>query len=287
MPARILTCTDDEYHADPCMVPSLSYSTAALLITVSPRAAHYYHPRLGGHHKERTEPMRLGTVMDALLLGGEDRIVEFEIEAWRKTVDKEARKLHANAGRIPVKTAELQRARERAISIERTLWDDFQIALDGDFQVAIEWEEESSLGPVVCRCKLDHLRGDTIDDIKATADARPDKIHRAAIANGYDIQAAAYTSALEHLRPELVGRVKFRDLYCHMADPVDVVPVLACSAFLEFGQMRWRRAVERWARCMRYNVWPGMVDRIIPAEVPAWVMQREYEAQEDLDSEET
>jgi hypothetical protein len=227
--------------------------------------------------------MKLGALADALLLGGNDRIVEFQIDAWRTKADKAERDRLLERSMIPAKTAELEAARSLVSSIEGILWNDFRIALDGQFQLALEWTEESSLGPVLCRGKLDHWDETRckIHDVKAVADARPDKIHRQACAFGYDIQAAAYVSAIEHWRPELAGRVEFLDLYCHTGEPTDVVPVRACSAFLEYGQMRWRRAIETWAQCRQTNTWPGMVREIIPADVPAYMMQRELEAHED------
>jgi len=282
MSARILTCTDEEYYADPCERPSLNYSTAAIMITTSCRAAHYFHPKLGGHQKKQTGSMKLGALADALLLGGEDRIVEFDIDAWRKTADKEARDDLLAQRMIPAKTAEIASARDMVGEIRRILSADFGIALDGQFQLALEWTEQSRLGPVLCRGKLDHWdEGScTIHDVKATANARPDNVQRQAVAMGYDIQAAAYISAVEHWRPDLAGRVEFIDLHCHTDEPFDVVPIRACGSFIDLGRMRWQRAIDQWAECLDSGKWPGMAaGLIIPGEAPAYAMQREMEMQ--------
>lgn len=287
--ARVLHCSEQEYHADPCATPSLSYSTAAELINMSPRSAHYYHPRLGGHRKKQTAGMKLGSLADALMLGGEHRIVEFAIDAWRTKADKAERDRLLVDRMLPAKSQELADARA-LVGPLRELMADFGIALDGQFQVAIEWQEDSQLGPVLCRCKLDHFAERDgmayIDDLKAVSDARPSKVHRQAIAFGYDIQASAYTRAVEAWRPDLAGRVVFRDLYCHVGEPLDVVPVRATGELLEFGTRRWLRAVERWARCLHTGKWPGMVDRIIPGEVPAYCLQQEEQASLDDEDEE-
>jgi hypothetical protein len=282
--ARVLHCSDQEYHADPCATPSLSYSTAAELINVSPRSAYYYHPRLGGHRKKPTAPMKLGILADALLLGGTDRIREIPLPNWRTKTSQEERDAFLADGLIPALSHELQTATDLVSRILRVLHNDFGIHFTGTSQLALEWTEQShEHGAVLCRGKLDHVvevGGKlVIYDVKATADARPHKIQRRTVDMGYDIQAAAYMSAVEKWREDFAGRIDFIDLHCHIDGAVDVVPVQASGMLLDYGQMRWTRAIDTWAECHASNRWPGMATSIIPGEVPAYAMQREMEIQ--------
>src|SRR3990167_7742109 len=60
---------EDRYHSDPCIVPSLSASTAKLLCERSPEHAHYFHPRLGGNQRAPKKEWDRGHLVHALLLG--------------------------------------------------------------------------------------------------------------------------------------------------------------------------------------------------------------------------
>jgi hypothetical protein len=58
-----------DYHADPCVSPSLSQSIAHTLVTLSPRHAWLEHPRLGGQKRKATKAMDEGSILHRLLLG--------------------------------------------------------------------------------------------------------------------------------------------------------------------------------------------------------------------------
>ena len=287
MNAHLLNVPAAVYHADPCETPSLSYSTAATLINESPRAAHYYHPRLGGHQKESTGDMKLGSLADAILLGGANQIRELPFDDWRTRASKEARAETVAAGEMPVLGKDLAHALELVKQITTLLHEDFGITLDGQHQVQLEWTEEAhsddgTPNPVICRGMLDHWLEDraTIIDIKRTTVKQLKRLHANAVDFGYDIQGAAYTSAVEHWKPDLAGRVQFIDLHCIVGPPVDVVPVSYCHSLADLGAMRWARAVDTWAECLRDDYWPGVArGKIVPGEAPVYALQREHELQ--------
>ena len=283
MNAHLLDVPAAVYHADPCDTPSLSYSTAATLINESPRSAHYYHPRLGGHTRKATGNMKLGTLADALLLGRASSIRELPFDDWRTKASKKAWADALAAGAIPCLGKELEPALTLVGQITKLLRADFGIALTGRNQVQLTWTEESPHGPVLCRCMLDHWLEEraTILDIKTTTADQLQRLHSIAVRFGYDIQAAAYISGVRHWKPELAGRVEFIDVHCVVGPPVDVVPLSACHSFIDLGEMRWQRAVDTWAECRKNDDWPGIArKRIAPAEAPAWALQREQEIQE-------
>src|SRR5690606_13896394 len=131
-----------------------------------------------------------------------------------KKAAQEARDAAREAGKTPVlerKFAELDAAAKRI----RANIASFGIELDGRSEGAIEWLEPGDVGEVLCRGMLDHLvlERATIIDLKTIRSADLRTCSRHAVELGYDIQAAAYTSAIEKLRPELAGRVDYLWLF--------------------------------------------------------------------------
>ena len=59
----------EKYHADPCMVPSLSNSVAQILLSESPRKAWFSHPKLNTAFAEKEDgKFDIGTAAHAVLL---------------------------------------------------------------------------------------------------------------------------------------------------------------------------------------------------------------------------
>lgn len=275
MTARLLPpMTEDEYHA----LPAFSQSIATTLVTRSPMHAFLQHPAHGGKGKRSSKAMDLGTLGHALVLGKGRKIRVIDADNYRTDAAKDARDDAKAAGEIPVLAGDHAEAIEMAGSVLATL-DEMGIVLDGVSEQGIEWDEETALhGPLRCRGMFDHLRlhAGQIVDLKFTADASSPRIERSAIDHGYDVQRAAYVSALEKLRPELTGRVDFLFLFVETEPPHIVNPVRADGAFRELGERRWRRAVNEWASCVAANHWPGYAPAgINNITAPAWAISRE------------
>lgn len=279
MTARILECTEEEYFADPCERPSLSQSTANVLLTKSPLHAWHEHPRLGGAARVATKAMAAGSLVDILLLGGISRVEVLEFENYRKDVAKEAKEAAIAAGKIPVLTHELS----AAFKVRDAIRDNLKktgIELSGRNQVALEWEEDSIHGPVLCRGKMDHIIFDraTVYDLKIVSSAHPDAIRRKILDFGYHVQRAAYVSAVEKLRPEFTGRVDFVLLFIEGEPPYASTPVRLTGTFRELGERQWERACTTWEWCRSRDIWPGYADGIVGIEAPPWALAREAEA---------
>lgn len=278
--ARILDVTEEQYHADPCEVPSLNQSTAHVLLTKSPLHAYTQHPRLGNKPAETTVPKIEGTVIHALLLGkGADTIDVLSFDNYRTKAAQTARDESINAGRTPVlecKHAEIVTAAE---TIRRNLAEQGVDLADGMTEVPIEWQEEGNDGFVLCRGRLDFLKIDAgsalIIDPKKITSADPITCSRSAEEYGLFVQRAAYVSAVEKLCPELAGRVRFKFAFMEIEAPY-AVAVRECSGVAEWmGEQRWQRAVAIWERCLNTGHWPGYP--VEPLEAPVWAIKREEE----------
>ncbi len=272
MTARLLQCSIDDYHRDPCAVPSLSSSIAKTLIQKSPAHAWLEHPRMGNQRKPPSEDMDEGTLIHKLLLGEGAIIQIIAADNFRTKVAQEARDAATARGAVPVLARKYDAAQIAVAKIRENIAA-CGINLDGANEVAIEWQEDGVLGdPVTCRCRLDHAWIDDgrIIDIKKCESAHPKDAARAVVTYSYALQAVAYTRALEALKPEFQGRAKFAFLFVEIEPPYAVLPAWLSGTFVELGTRQWTRAVRTWERCLAANDWPGYSREAIPLIAPPW-----------------
>lgn len=265
------------YHADPCERPSLSSTIARVLVGQSPLHAYSMHPRLGGKARAATRSMNFGTLVHALVLGQGVLVEVIHADDWRTKAAREARDEAREAGRIPILADEFEPAQKCADATLAAMAK-HGIALTGESELAAIWEEHHDEGAsVLCRGMMDHWveKTATIYDLKTTESANPKDLASKFIRFGYDIQRAAYVSAVETLHPALRGRVRFVFVFVETEPPFDVVPVIAGGSMRDLGESRWRRAVHMWDRSLRSNRWPGYAERSSQIEAPAWAMVEE------------
>ena len=115
----IYDLTAAEYHADPCVAPSLSSGVAWELLTRSPLHAWAKHPRLNPDFEpDHSAKFDLGTAAHTLILGKGDQIHVIDAPDYRT---KEAQGQRATAildGKTPLLTWQYERAvvmRDRVI----------------------------------------------------------------------------------------------------------------------------------------------------------------------------
>lgn len=275
--------TEAEYHADPAPAPSLSASIAKLLVDRSPAHAHDAHPRLGRSPRESTDAQEAGTLAHAILLGTSRSVCVIDADNYRSKAAQEQRDAAAAAGAIPVLRLVLDAAHREAESMRAALAD-AGVSLDGQSELSAVWVEHAYDGTEVwCRSRLDHLRADgcSIVDLKRALSAHPLACQRRMHGYAYDIQHAAYVSAVEHLRPELAGRVamQFAFLEPLPSGRVVVTVVRPTGTMRELGQRRWKRAVDLWAKCLGSGKWPGYTDGPIDVEAAPWALAADMDQQ--------
>lgn len=281
MTAQFLSVTDAQYDADPCEVPSLSQSIAHTLVTKSPAHAYTQHPRLGGVPREQTKATDQGEIIHGLLLGKGALVAVLEFENYRTKAAQTARDEARDGGLIPMLAKDYDGIVAAAAAVVRSLAAR-GIVLDGQSEVAMQWQELGNHGPVECRGKADHLKlgpsSGIIYDVKKIQSAEPRNCSNSAYAYGIDIQAAAYTSAVEKLHPKLAGRVEYRPIFVEIEPPYAVVSAPLDAVLRASGQQRWQRAIYLWERCLRENHWPAY-ENVFEIEAPGWLMaQMEREA---------
>lgn len=275
--AKLLKVTDEEYHADPCPEPSLSQSTASVLVGRSPAHAWLQHPRLGGVRSEATREMNVGTLVHAELLGTKSPACVIRRPDYRTKVAQEERDAAVAMGLVPILEREWERV-QTAVTALRPKLEALGIRFSGESEVAVQWEEHFLDGTrVYCRGKADHvLRAENrIIDVKKTVSAHPGDVARALISYGYDIQRAAYVRAFEALYPDMAGRTEFVFAFVEVEPPYEVTPAVLDGPLREIGEARWERACALWARCLKTNRWPGYAEGIVTLEAPGWAVAKE------------
>ncbi len=274
--ARVLSCSIDEYFADPCERPSLSQSIANLMLKRSPLHAWTAHPRLGAIERPSTKAKDEGSLMHSLLLGRGAEVAIIEAKDFKTKAAQEQRDVAIAEGKLPV-IASKYAAMSAAASKLRENMAKEGIVLDGASEVPIEFREDGQDGPVICRSLLDHVNFERVQivDLKKITAADNDTCSRHAIDYGYDVQWAANTSALAKLMPEFAGHIDMVFVFLELEPPYAVVPRRPSGVLRERGERRWQRAVALWDHCLRTNRWPGYASGIVELEAPIWVLKEE------------
>lgn len=272
---------DVEYHCDPCEEPSLSASMAHVICAESLAHARLRHPKFGGVPLAATRAMDEGDMLHALLLTGKhSERAAMITEANPKTNEpyedfktKRARELRDAAiedGKTPVlpKMARVVQSMYGHMH-EAMCRKGLGLVDTGKAEQVIVWQQKASSGRLVqCRTKIDCIdligvdgsdgpsscRIRELKTVKAGG-AKPSKVDSAISNDGYAIQAVAQISAVEHLFPELTGRVDFRWVFAEKEPPWCVTEAIPTGAALELGGILWQHAVDSFATALDTDVW--------------------------------
>lgn len=298
-PARVLDVTPAQYHKLPGLSPSLAHT----LLSSCGEIAHDKYERnleparVDSDEQEDDDDERAvdpqkqkrldrGDVMHALMLGI-GKHIEVILSAdlgkggkYTTNRSKELRDAARAAGRIPVKEPDMIVYRRCVDAIRARLATAGHV-LDGHSELAIQWWEQSTSGPVQCRTMIDHvvlLAADgapagtapapapafaKVYELKFPGDAHPERNERTADALGHHIAHAARLRALNALMPSLAGRIEYRFLFCESHRPYAFWDPTPTGAFTELGARQWRTAVDIWGRGLAEQRWLGYHDDIM------------------------
>ena len=211
-----------------------------------------------------------------------------EWQDWKRGDAQRARAAIRSRGLVPILPKHHRMALAGAKKL-RAECERLGFPFDGESEVAIEWSEIASNGDeVTCWGALDHVligaRGAHIYDLKILESAHPRAVRQHLHAFGGDIQAAAYTRAVEALHPHLAGRISFTFLACEITTGI-VTPVGLNGEFRRLGEIRWQRAVDTWAHCLRTDTWPAYVTERIELDPAPWALAEETDTVNTINAE--
>lgn len=265
---RLTKIPADEYHADPCAVPSLSSSIARILWDTTPAHARIAHPRLNPDYAPVDKSkFDLGTVAHQVLLEGDESVWTIQADDWRTKEAKDVRAVAKTEGKVAL----LQKDFDRVLAMvnvarrEFDLMDDPQPFTHGDPEQMLVWQENG----VTCRCLIDWLAHDrsVVDDYKTTAaSADPAKWTRTMFGMGADIQVAFYLRGLAALGHDPVWRYVVQENY----PPYALSVVTPSREIIDVGAAKVDHAIGLWRRCLAENRWPGYTRDVVELSLPPW-----------------
>lgn len=268
----------EEYHKDPCPIPSLSSSIAKKICLESPLHAKCAHPRLSGipeifEHKENFD---IGTAAHSVLLEGDtSKIVVVEANDWRTKAARAARDQAKQNGLVPVLRKKWYDVEAMVDAIRDDLSDHnqaFDMFKGGNPEVTLIWEEDG----VWCRARLDYLHSDhkNIDDYKTrSGTANPEAITRSVMREeGWDIQAAWYLRGLCKLTGEIDAVFRFAVQETSRPYPTSVVAL--GPDLMELAERKVEYAMRVWKECLGSGEWPGYPRDICFAQAQDWELAR-------------
>ena len=258
----------EEYVADPCPEPSLSTTTAQLLLSRSALHAWWAHPRLGGHRDESSRA-DLGSAVHAALFGGASVVyAPEEFLDWRKKDAQTFRDEARVRGELPLlhhQRAEIEEmsgpAKERLARLGVT-----------EFERTLLWRD-------FCWCRS---RPDAMDkersiivDYKTASNADPGTwIRSTIIPGGYDIQAGLALRGLAAIDPG--KRREFLFLIQEIDPPYCLSVIGFGPEFLDVAEKKVDAAINRWAECLETKRFPAYDERTHYADPPGYaIMQAE------------
>lgn len=286
--ARILECSEKEYHADPCAAPSLSQSIAHIIVSQSPLHGWMQHPRLGkaanedgidddDDNKDRKQAIINGKIIHKLLLGKGQDIAVVDAKDWRTNAAKAERDGARAAGRIPILTHKYRDLVDASDFIRDRLVE-IGYPLNGESEVTFEWTADGERGPVTCRSRMDHVHFDNrlIIDVKKIRSASPLVVSRHIYDYGYDVQDHAYKRCLAQHLGCAFEDVRMVFLFVEEKPPYAITPVELSPAFAEIGRLRWERGLLTWEKCLLTNKWPDYADgKLITIDPQPYVLTKE------------
>jgi len=266
--------TDVDYHRDNVAdEPTISRSFIHTMIQRSPWHAWAQHPKLNASYVTPQDEAKfdVGTAAHALFLEGRNAVEVVEADSWRTKDAKYQRDLARAHGRIPLLDKDWAAVQAMCAALRDQLPAGY--FQGGEAETTIVWRDRG----VLCRARVDYLRGDMIDDYKSTsASAAPGAWSRTMFNYGYDIQAAFYMRG--------TGAARFCFTVQETFEPYAVQTFELAPDALALANRKIDWALDTWKACREADHWPGYPRRTAYVTVPPWLEQQWFdrEARDDL-----
>lgn len=165
-----------------------------------------------------------------------------------------------------------QRVRQSALSDK-----ELREALEhphGRGEVSAYWRDERT--GVLCKCRPDWVMpvGDkacVLFDAKTFSTGSADEFARQAARMGYDFQAAFYTDGFG--RASGLNVLAFIHIVIANEWPHPVNLVQLGERSISTGRLKYRRALDTYAECVKTNQWPGYAPGIKLVEMPNYALE--------------
>jgi hypothetical protein len=263
---------NEDYHSDPCVIPSLSRGTIVTLLTRCPYQAWYEHPKLNPNWKPKPDKkvFDIGSFVHPLLLEGINKACVIDADDWRTKTAREQRDEARLLGKIPLLQKEYDEVLPMVEAAKRQLAESelgiTDLRSEGDSERSYFWQENATF----CRSRVDWIKKDKslVIDLKTSRQSvNPEYVQRKIINEGLDIQDAFYTRGVEVVDGIL-------PLFVFMM--IETTPPYLCSfvsltpQFFHLGKQKVSHGIGLWEQCMSENRWPAYPKRICYVDMPGW-----------------
>jgi PDDEXK-like domain of unknown function (DUF3799) len=255
----------EEYHRDPCVVPSLSASILKILLSETPQHAFVKHPRLNPNFKpEEKDKFDLGTAAHGLMLGDPLKYEILDFNDWRSDKAKNARDSARQRGKLPMLKDQWDRVQAMVDAGRAQLanhMDASDAFTDGTPEVTLIWRERG----IWCRSRLDWCPNDKLkffDDYKSTGSADPDAFQSIVYSVGHDIQMAFYRRGIRAVFGLEAPRMRF--IVQEVTEPYALTAITLNQEAMDLADYKVDKGLEKWRWCMESNCWPAY---------PAWTCE--------------
>ncbi|MCH6203405.1 PD-(D/E)XK nuclease-like domain-containing protein [Brucella ciceri] len=285
--------TEGEYHADPCLMPSLSRSIGQKLLDESARHAWTAHPRLNAAPKTEEKPEKraeIGSAAHARLLNQPTEIVEVKAKAYQSNAAKAERAAAHDAGKIPLLTEDVKLLDDmmNVAKRELSIHEDERIRALVTGEVIGEYYNEVTacwrdvVGGHWCRARIDRLviepKRITVIDYKTTEmSAAPDAVQKTIYNNEYELQDGFYRRGLRHLFPQIDKHeiaLDFLFIVQEQKAPHEITVAKLDIPGRQIGEKKASAAIRMWDHHVTTNEWPGYPSKTKTAEMPPYTETR-------------
>ncbi|NKG21063.1 PD-(D/E)XK nuclease-like domain-containing protein [Paeniglutamicibacter terrestris] len=251
--------TNAEYHAH---TDVLSSSTARKLVEDGGPAEYHYFTK---HPRDRKKVFELGTVVHSLVLEGTlGDVVEIKHPAYTTAIAKAERDDALAAGKIPMKTSELDGIYE----MRDAIYEDPEAR---EILEACEQREVSLFADhmgTALRARPDAMsvKNKLMPDVKTAADASRDGFRKSSGNFGYFAQDPWYND-IGHL---ITGaEFDFPFIVVESHPPYRVGVYRHTEYARDLGRRMNDHAINVWNRCRETGIWPGYTRRE-KIDLPPW-----------------
>lgn len=280
-----------DYHADPCVEPSINQSLIKVMWDQSPAHARAQHPRLAlalpaeleEEAAEKYDKAKvIGDAAHSMLLGRGKKLAVFDYPTWQSKDAKEDRASALASGQTPILEKHHRIALAMyAAALEQLKERDLLYLFDegvGHSEVVLIWK----MGEMYCRTMIDRLKVDRlhVTDYKSTQmSAAPQTIGSLMANAGWPVQAAMHELGLDTLDRDNAGRRRHTFIVQEQYPPFFLCHYDLTEAHLHLGRKRLHIGLRTWEDCMHRQAWPAYPLETQYPEFPAWMEKKWTEAE--------
>ena len=254
---------EDVYYGDP--VPGGSLSASMCKVLVQPGGPAKLRQELD-HPRPPKPVFDIGHAAHKLVLGVGAELELVPHAEWRSKEAKAAVAQAREAGRIPLKPVDYDRAHAMAEKLDKH---PVASRLLTDVRPEVSAFRQHGSG-VWLRTRIDAVGNGYIADYKTTRSADPDAFRRDSANLGYHVQSAFYVAMSDALEG-LPDSPEFYFITQEKEPPYLVSVAELSPTFLAIGAAAVEHAIDLWQQCTATGEWPGYPGGITTLEPPPWL----------------